>query len=492
MWECRLWDYLDLQAMAKILHTPTRSDGRSDRYPLKEQLSPEPLGRKTPRSKTPKRPQSDRFITDRSAMDFNIANYMLASVKENSMNNGAVHSPSKEEYKKQLAENLLRVDNSQRQSRILAFKSKPPPPPEGFVNDRTFLYSQNSVPGQAKPRALFRHIPQTAERTLDAPDLLDDYYLNLLDWSANNVLAVALANTVYLWDATTSSIAELLTAEEDGPVTSVQWAPDGRYLAVGLNNADVQLWDSHELRQLRSLKGHSARVGSLAWNGPILSTGSRDNLIINHDVRIRDHIVGTMEAHEQEVCGLKWSPSGQQLASGGNDNLLHIWDAAAASTQGPSPYLHRLDDHRAAVKALAWCPFQSNLLASGGGTADRCIKFWNTHTGACLNSIDTQSQVCALQWSKHERELLSSHGFSQNQLCLWKYPSMVKLAELTGHTSRVLHLAQSPDGYTVASAAGDETLRFWKVFGNPDSSRTSSKAKTKEAGSVLNSLTRIR
>lgn len=122
-------------------------------------------------------------------------------------------------------------------------------------------------------------------------------------------------------------------------------------------------------------------------------------------VRIRDHIIGTMEAHEQEVCGLKWSPSGQQLASGGNDNLLHIWDAAAASTQGPSPYLHRLDEHRAAVKALAWCPFQSNLLASGGGTADRCIKFWNTHTGACLNSVDTQSQV--LLWP-HLRLILKT------------------------------------------------------------------------------------
>ena len=60
-------------------------------------------------------------------------------------------------------------------------------------------------------------------------------------------------------------------------------------------------------------------------------------------VRIREHVTGSMEAHDQEVCGLKWSPSGQQLASGGNDNLLHIWDAAAASSQGPSPYLHRLD-----------------------------------------------------------------------------------------------------------------------------------------------------
>ena len=41
---------------------------------------------------------------------------------------------------------------------------------------------------------------------------------------------------------------------------------------------------------------------------------------------------------------------------------------------------------------------------------------------------------------------------------------MRKIAELKGHTSRVLHLALSPDGTTVASAAADETLRFWKVF----------------------------
>ena len=57
--------------------------------------------------------------------------------------------------------------------------------------------------------------------------------------------------------------------------------------------------------------------------------------------------------------------------------------------------MHRMTAHTAAVKALAWCPFQANLLASGGGTADRSIRFWNTHTGALLNSIDTGSQVSA-------------------------------------------------------------------------------------------------
>ncbi len=143
---------------------------------------------------------------------------------------------------------MLQADNGQRKSRILAFKSKPP---AGFENDsRKLLYTQNVATGQMKPRKAFRHIPQTAERTLDAPDLLDDYYLNLLDWSANNVLAVALGNTVYLWDATTSSIEELLVVDEEGPVTSVSWASDGKYLAVGLNNSVVQLWDSQSLRQV--------------------------------------------------------------------------------------------------------------------------------------------------------------------------------------------------------------------------------------------------
>ena len=190
---------------------------------------------------------------------------------------------------------------------------------------------------------------------------------------------------------------------------------------------------------------HELRVGSLAWNNSILTTGGMDGKIVNNDVRIRNNVVQTYHGHEQEVCGLKWSGSGQQLASGGNDNLLHIWDVSMSSSvqsAGRTQWLHRLQDHLAAVKALAWCPFQSNLLASGGGGGDRCIKFWNTHTGACLNSVDTGSQVCALLWNKNERELLSSHGFTQNQLTLWKYPSMVKMAELNGHTSRVLFMAQ--------------------------------------------------
>ncbi|XP_065850442.1 cell division cycle 20.2, cofactor of APC complex-like [Euphorbia lathyris] len=419
----------------------------------------------------------DRFIPNRSAMDMDFAHYMLTEGKKGKDENALSCSPSSQAYRKQLAETL----NINR-TRILAFKNKPPAPVELIPQQHTS--SANLQPKPIKPR---RHIPQTSERTLDAPDLVDDFYLNLLDWGSSNVLAIALGSTIYLWDASNGSTSELVTMDDEiGPVTSVNWAPDGRHIAVGLNNSEVQLWDSASNKLLRKLKGgHRSRVGALAWNNHILSTGGMDGQVINNDVRIRSHIVETYRGHHQEVCGLKWSPSGQQLASGGNDNLVHIWDRSVASS---TQWLHRLEDHTSAVKALAWCPFQTNLLATGGGGGDRCIKFWNTHTGACLNSVDTGSQVCSLLWNKNERELLSSHGFTQNQLTLWKYPSMVKMGELTGHTSRVLYMTQSPDGSTVATAAADETLRFWNVFGVPEVAKAAPKANPEP----FSHLTRIR
>ncbi|CAD6259769.1 unnamed protein product [Miscanthus lutarioriparius] len=399
----------------------------------------------------------DRFIPERLAMDMDLAHYLLTEPRKGKENPAARVSPAKEAYRKLLAEKLLN-----NRTRILAFRNKPPEP-------ESMLTDLRADATQAKPAKQRRQVPQV----LDAPELVDDYYLNLLDWGSSNVLSIALGCKVYLWDVSSQSATLLVTIDEDsGPVTSVSWAPDGRHIAIGLNSSDVQLWDSTSNRLLRTLRGvHESRVGSLAWNNSILTTGGMDGKIVNNDVRIRNNVVQTYHGHEQEVCGLRWSGSGQQLASGGNDNLLHIWDVSMSSsvqTAGHTQWLHRLQGHLSAVKALAWCPFQSNLLASGGGEGDRCIKFWNTHTGACLNSVDTGSQVCALLWNKNERELLSSHGFTQNQLILWKYPSMIKLAELNGHTSRVLFMAQSPDGCNVASAAADETLRIWNMFGTPE------------------------
>ena len=173
--------------------------------------------------------------------------------------------------------------------------------------------------------------------------------------------------------------------------------------------------------------GHSARVGSLAWNSHVLSSGCRSGQLISHDVRQREHIISTVNAHTQEICGLKWSPDGKLLASGGNDNILNIWSTSNGSHHAQSQPLHTFTQHQAAVKALAWCPWQPQILASGGGTADRHIRFWNCNTGSCVTSVDTKSQVCSILWSTNYKELISGHGFANNQLIIWKYPGMSKV-----------------------------------------------------------------
>ncbi|XP_019376837.1 PREDICTED: cell division cycle protein 20 homolog [Gavialis gangeticus] len=73
-------------------------------------------------------------------------------------------------------------------------------------------------------------------------------------------------------------------------------------------------------------------------------------------------------------------------------------------------------------------------------------------------------EVCAILWSTNSKEFISGHGFAQNQLVVWKYPTMVKVTELNGHTARVLNLTMSPDGSMVASASADAMLQLWCCF----------------------------
>ncbi|PKA60160.1 Protein FIZZY-like 2 [Apostasia shenzhenica] len=320
----------------------------------------------------------------------------------------------------------------------------------------------DALPGvvPSQPKAA-RKIQRSPYKVLDAPALQDDFYLNLVDWSSHNVLAVGLGNCVYLWNACSSKVTKLCDLGVDDSVCSVGWAQRGIHLAVGTSHGKVQIWDASRCRRIRTMEGHRLRVGALAWSSSALSSGSRDKSILQRDIRTQDDYVGKLTGHKSEVCGLKWSYDHRQLASGGNDNRLFVWNQH--STQPVLKYC----EHTAAVKAIAWSPHVHGLLASGGGTADRCIRFWNTTSNTHLSCMDTGSQVCNLVWSKNVNELVSTHGYSQNQIIIWRYPAMSKLATLTGHTFRVLYLAISPDGQTIVTGAGDETLRFWNVFPCP-------------------------
>ncbi|KAK4129475.1 WD40 repeat-like protein [Parathielavia appendiculata] len=342
-------------------------------------------------------------------------------------------------------------------TRILQFK--PTPPESSKPIDLRQQYNRPLRPANATSAQFRRRIATAPERVLDAPGLIDDYYLNLLDWSSNNQVAIGLERNVYVWSADEGSVNCLLETSPDTYVSSVKWSGDGAYVGVGLGTGEVQIWDVAEGVKIRSMLGHDTRVGVMGWSKHLLSTGARSGLVFNHDVRIAEHKVAELVSHTSEVCGLEWRSDGAQLATGGNDNLVSIWDARSLAV----PKFTKTN-HRAAVKALAWCPWNMNLLATGGGSYDRHIHFWNSTSGARVNSIDTGSQVTSLRWSPHYREIVSSSGFPDNSLSIWSYPTLVRNVEIPAHESRVLHSCLSPDGQMLATAAADESLKFWKIF----------------------------
>lgn len=371
--------------------------------------------------------------------------------------------------------------------------SNPATPTRRLDTTTDEAYSMSPVRAESRqllesPRRQLRSVCKTPYRVLDAPELADDFYLNLVDWSSTNVLGVGLGSCVYLWTAHNAAVSKLCDlAETNDTISSVSWVQRGTTLAVGTLAGRMHIYDANTLQLQRTYQqAHTQRIGALAWNAHILSSGSRDRMVHHRDVReATTRPFKRCTGHRQEVCGLKWSgdggPSSANLASGGNDNKVCIWDlrgsrrgastsaAAIAGEEGPGDApLWKFHEHTAAVKALAWDPHVSGVLATGGGTQDKHIRFWNVINGSMLSELDTGSQVCNLIWSLTSHELVSTHGFSsttaQNQICIWKYPTLNMVASLTGHTNRVLYLAMSPDGETIVTGAGDETLRFWNAF----------------------------
>lgn len=391
-----------------------------------------------------------------SATDDAIAALEMLSLHDGADNEAASYnrpSPHTVAYQDSLA-NACGVNLN---TRILQFK--PAPPESSKPIDLRQQYNRPLKPANASSAQFRRRIATAPERVLDAPGLIDDYYLNLLDWSTGNQVAIGLERNVYVWSADEGSVSCLLETSPDTYISSVKWSGDGAYVGVGLGTGEVQIWDVAEGAKIRSMFGHDTRVGVMGWNKHLLSTGARSGLVFNHDVRVAEHKVAELVSHASEVCGLEWRADGAQLATGGNDNLVSIWDARSLAV----PKFTKTN-HKAAVKALAWCPWNANLLATGGGSYDRHIHFWNTTSGARVNSIDTGSQVTSLRWSTSYREIVSSSGFPDNSLSIWSYPTLVRNVEIPAHESRVLHSCLSPDGQMLATAAADESLKFWKVF----------------------------
>ena len=349
--------------------------------------------------------------------------------------------------------------------------------------EKNILSKENNY--ESDYNKIYRKISKTPFRVLDAPNLIDDYYLNLLDWGKENIIAVALSDEIYLWNDTKAKASLLMTYTNNNSIsedisnniiTSLSWMENGINLGIGLPDGIIQLWDINKKIKIREIFAHNNRVSCLSWNNNILSSGSKDRYIKNFDIRIKVPEISKIKKHKQEVCSLKYSIEGDLLASGGNDNMAYIWDIRNLknnifnflfneNTNNPyeiKPYsINNL--HQAAVKAMNWCPWKRHVLGTGGGSKDKSIKIYSCDCNKLIKNINTGSQVCSLIWNEKGKEIISSHGFNKNQIIIWNYEKSKKICELKGHMNRVLYMTKSPDENVICSGSGDETLRFWKI-----------------------------
>ena len=74
------------------------------------------------------------------------------------------------------------------------------------------------------PKKKHRKIAKIPFKVLDAPQLHDDFYLNLVDWSSCNNLAVGLSTCIYIWSASSSKVTKLHDLGPSDCVTSVCWS----------------------------------------------------------------------------------------------------------------------------------------------------------------------------------------------------------------------------------------------------------------------------
>ncbi|CAJ1958582.1 unnamed protein product [Cylindrotheca closterium] len=486
---------------SKILSTPcsnrTPARSTSTKKACLPRMSPSPRIGRTPVSTTKLTTSQcgDRFIPSRRSMNVSLCRRSLFS-KEPTDDEARDDTPSSQQHSKLFKKSLLsslcdypieslddnakpkslfRSGNREALSCVPKTQVRLEDPYSHNILGVGFTRSShdNGISLQQKPSR--KVVSDKPFKILDAEGIKDDYYMDHISWNKDNVLAIALDNIVYLYDYATSNSFELATYDQghDNYASTVSWcnsSENSRFLAIGTNSS-AEIWDAQSGQKLRNLRGHQGRVLSLSWNQHCLTTGGEDSMILHHDVRCRYSLVSRCAAHEQKVVGLKWNRDGDMLASGGNDDLMCIWDLRMSPSRNRAlePRL-QLREHNGAVKAIDWNPHRRGVLASGGGARDKTIKIWNSQTGALFSSTDTGSQVTSVMWSQHRSELSSAHGFDDHLMKLWDYghdSSLTKTTDFVGHSSRILSTACSPDGCQVVSAGADESLCFWDVFDEP-------------------------
>jgi WD40 repeat protein/serine/threonine protein kinase len=257
-----------------------------------------------------------------------------------------------------------------------------------------------------------------------------------------------------VWDVKTGR--EVRTFRGHGArVTTVVFSPDGTRLASGGFDNQVRVWDVAGGQELRTLQGHSGWVESLAFSpdGTRLASGSSDQTVRVWDVAGGQGL-RTFRGHNNSVTAVAFSPDGTRLASGSSDQTVKVWDVAG------DPEFRTLQGKSSVVTAVVFSP-DGTRLASGSYSS---VTISDVASGKVIRTLP--GGVNALAFSP-DGTRLATGGSHDRSIRLWDVAAgkQVHVLREPSHevrsTEQINALAFSPDGKLLASGSHHGAVKLW-------------------------------
>ena len=221
------------------------------------------------------------------------------------------------------------------------------------------------------------------------------------------------------------------------------------------------LWQSCHAEPFPDLTGHQGWVHAVALSpdGKTLASGGDDQMIKIWDVAT-GRLRATLRGHTVRIGGLAFSPRGDVLASSGHQDYqrgeIKLWDVAAGTERATLG-----EPGRMAFSSLAFSPDGSTLALGGGGAGQGIVQFRDVATGQVRRDLQgfPGNWVHTVAFAPDGRTVAA--GGNSNEIQLWDAETGQAQVSLKGHTNRVTSVTFSPDGKTLASGSWDGTVRLW-------------------------------
>lgn len=155
--------------------------------------------------------------------------------------------------------------------------------------------------------------------------------------------------------------------------------------------------------------------------------------------------------HAGAVRTIAWAPDGKRIASGGDDETVHVWDVATGHT------ISTYAGHSYWIHSVAWSPEGRHVVSVSGSREVHVTNAATGHKDFILQSSSTL--VITVAWSP--REALIAGGTNDGLVHLWDAATQDEIFTYRGHSGRVEAVAWSPDGKYIASASSDRTVLVW-------------------------------